>query len=95
MSPRSPLRAEGLAELYGRLMRALDDVGPVPCTGRDEWISADPAVRHVAANACAGCPVMRVCGAYAVIAGVTAGVWAGRDRQSTGRPRGRPRKIAA
>ena len=55
---------------------------PIPCAGRDEWISDSPATRHSAAVLCQGCPVLLECEATAD-AGAEWGAWAGRDRPGT------------
>ena len=43
------------------------------------WLSDDPRLRALAARWCSGCPVLAECGAAALEAQVTFGVWAGAD----------------
>lgn len=49
----------------------------VPCVGRSEWMSENPAQRAVAVVACRPCPVFNECVAAARREGF--GVWAGKD----------------
>lgn len=90
-------RAGRTAGLYAELVASVvasvqESAGSVPCLGRDEWLSDDVVVRLRAAAECDACPVRALCGRYATVAGEKAGVWGGKDRQSTGRPVGRPRR---
>jgi len=72
-----PKRAEAA---WSALGAALELAGPVPCTGRSQWISEDRDDRTAAALRCARCPVIAECRDYADKSRETFGVWAGRDR---------------
>ena len=60
-----------------------------PCRGRDEWISEDRNERAMAAELCAGCPVLTLCADMAAETNTKFGVYAGRDLTPT------PRRKAA
>jgi len=72
-----PRRAEAAWFALGAALRM---VGPVPCTGRLEWISEAADERAFAAGHCRHCPVITACRIYADTAKEKAGVWGGRDR---------------
>lgn len=59
-----------------------------PAHGGLPWLADTDKVtnKHTAAMAgvCAGCPVLRVCAAYAASTGVTGGFWSGQDRLPSG-----------
>jgi hypothetical protein len=76
--------------LHGLISDLADQGEPVPCTGRDEWISEAPAAREAAAWGCQRCPVLAACRAAADEIRPTAGVWAGRPYGVTGKPSKRP-----
>jgi hypothetical protein len=73
--------------LTAALLDLAEDGGWTPCQrnlaegGEDLWWSDDRAARERAAELCAGCPVLGLCGAAADEAGERHGVWAGVDRQ--------------
>ena len=54
-----------------------------PCREGDDdaWFASEAAERARAAQACAPCPVLDACRAYAIAARERHGVWGGRDRE--------------
>lgn len=67
------------------LADAADRGETVPCASGDGWLSEDPAERLDAAQECGRCPFTGQCLALAVAAGVTHGVWGGKDFGRQGR----------
>lgn len=51
------------------------------CVGSDPelWFSSDEELSLFAADICSECPVRRECLAWAISAGVSDGIWGGRD----------------
>lgn len=71
----TPAQARAQIRLGIRIRRALDGGHSVPCVGhydRFDHEAGDPA------QACAGCPVISACRAYADTGAVTYGIIAGR-----------------
>jgi len=65
-----------------RALLELDGEGqhPVCEDSPEQWFSSSPAERATAAEACAFCPCLAACAAYANTAGEKFGVWGGTDR---------------
>lgn len=62
-------------------LAAVLDERPVPCrTSPETWFADDLAERDLAIAACAHCPALTECRAYADAAGERHGIWAGVDR---------------
>jgi len=55
------------------------------------WLSEAAGERAIAAEWCAGCPVLRACGDAAEYRGEQFGVWGGLDRTGIKQPRRSPR----
>ena len=80
-----PIRESG-RPAWDAFTAALNDTGPVPCAGRDEWISEAAADRSWAAGHCRGCPLITLCGEAADGIAARVGVWGGRDRTPRKKP---------
>lgn len=61
------------------LITAADRGQTVPCASGDGWLSDDPAERLDAAQECARCPFITQCLDLAEAAGVSFGIFGGRD----------------
>ncbi|MGN6243725.1 MAG: WhiB family transcriptional regulator [Motilibacteraceae bacterium] len=72
------------------LADALDEVA-TPCQGEDRelWFAGKPKDRAIAADRCFDCTVLAACHEYAEAAGERWGVWAGVDRETEAKHRGR------
>lgn len=81
------------AEAHARLQYALAGAAAagryVPCTGRDRalWVSDDAQERAVAAELCAGCPVLTECSLAAESTRERWHVWGGIDREAASKRR--------
>ena len=82
-----------------KLLDAIDIVGEVPCHSAPDLYSVDEEVpgylrlMSYARELCHGCPVVELCGEYAVTNDERFGVWGGMsppERRAIRRSRGRP-----
>lgn len=78
---------KALAGFRADVRQALEDRRPVPCIGRDEWISESVEDRVEAVEACTYCAVIDQCSATAKAIKATSGVWAGIDLEPGARRR--------
>ncbi|MGX5357685.1 WhiB family transcriptional regulator [Kocuria sp. KH4] len=79
----SQRRATAHQDLLASIRSALDAGATVPCLGPhwDRWTSDDHQDTQDAAAACADCPVLTRCAAYATTAKERGAVWGGRVRR--------------
>ncbi len=54
------------AQFLTRAADAADRGHPIPCAGRDEWVSEDAAEQEWAGHQCGRCPVLARCRALAL-----------------------------
>ncbi len=88
-APNFGIRSSALPA-WRRLHQALADADrPAPCrSDPDAWCDPpDQEAAEYAANLCARCPVLELCGQFANANRETSGIWGGRSRVPT---RGRP-----
>lgn len=77
---KGPQFPESTRDTWDRLQDALDAAPgwSVPCRDDghgDDWIAEDRATQARAAQACAGCPVLDACRAYARKTRLNTGLW--------------------